>query len=240
MVIKLELTRLHSPRTVQNWLVVVLDKTVRFWDVNKKKEISKLTGFQSHIVELSYSPDGKILASAGNDGTIRFLDPNSGRELKIFATGHNGSRIGLAFTKDNKMLVSAANNGSVHIWDVKNGTPLQTPNIEHYDRTEAISFSTDATLYASQGADTVYQAMGSKTRVRWIPHSETHLWSLPHGQNIISLPHSYLALTFSPDNRLLAASNFKTTNLWDIQKRQELFHIDVEQFYADVVVRFLS
>ena len=215
-----------------------LDKTVRFWDVNKKKEISKLTGFPSHIVKLSYSPDGKIIASAGNDGNIRFLDPNSGRELKIFTTGHNSSRVGLAFTKDNKMLVSAANNGSVHIWDVENGTPLQTPNIEHYDRTEAIAFSTDATLYASQGADTVYQAMGSKTRVRWSPHSETHLWSLPHGENIISLPHSYSGLTFSPDNRLLAASNFKTTSLWDIQKRQELFRIDVKQFYTDVVVRF--
>ena len=215
-----------------------LDKTVRFWDVNKKKEISKLTDFQSHIFELSYSPDGKILTSAGNDGTIRFLDPNNGKELKIFATGHNGSRIGLAFTKDNKTLVSAANNGSVHIWDVKNGIPLQTPNIEHYDRTEAIAFSTDATLYASRGADTVYQARGSKTHVRWSPHSETHLWSLPHGENIISLPHSYSGLNFSPDNRLLAASNFKTTSLWDIQKRQELLHIDVKQFYADVVVRF--
>ncbi len=219
-----------------------LDNTIRFWDVNKKKEISKLTGFQVHIVELSFSPDGKILASAGNDGTIRFLGPNSGRELKIFAKGHNWSRIGLTFTKDNKMLVSAANNGSVHIWDVKNGTHLQTPIVEYYDRTEAIAFSTDATLYASHGADAVVQTNGNNTRVRWESHSETHLWSLPHGQNVFSLPNSNrafnLALTFSPDNNLLVASNSDTTSLWDVQKQQELYRIDVRQFFAGVVVRF--
>ena len=214
------------------------DNTIRFWDVDKKREISKIPSFRSQIVELTFSPDGKILACGGYDGTIRFLDPNSGRELKIFATGHISSTIGLAFTEDNKMLVSAAYNGSVHIWDVKNGTTLPSPNVEHYDRTEAFAFSADATLYASHGADTVVRSRGSNTRTSWLPHSETHLWSLPHGQNITSLPEGYDALSFSPDNKLLAACNTETTSLWDVQKRQELFRIDVRQFFTDVVVKF--
>ena len=122
--------------------------------------------------------------------------------------------------------------------DVKSGTHLQTPIVEYYDGIEAIAFSTDATLYASHGADAVVKTNGNNTRVRWVPHSETHLWSLPHGQNVFSLPKSNRALTFFPDNNLLAASNSDTTSLWDVQKQQELFHIAVKQFFAGVVVRF--
>ncbi len=214
------------------------DNTIRFWDVNKKKELFKLTGYKSQIVELTFSPDGKILASSGYDGSIRFLDPNSGRELKIFTTGHISSTIGLAFTEDNKMLFSAASNGSVHIWDVNSGTTLPSPNVEHYDRTEAFAFSGDATLYASHGADTVVRSRGSNTRTSWLPHSDTHLWSLPHGQNIISLPQGYSALTFSPNNQLLAASSTKQTDLWNVHTGTKTFSLDVRQFFTNVVVRF--
>ena len=214
------------------------DNTIRFWDINKKRELFKLTGFHSQIVELIFSPDGKILASGGYDGTIRFLDPNNGRELKVFASGHISSRIGLAFTKDNKKLFSAASNGSVHIWDLNNGTTLPSPNVEHYDRTEAFAFSADATLYASHGADTVVRSRGSNTRTSWLPHSDTHLWSLPHGQNIISLPQGYRALTFSPNNQLLAASSTKQTDLWNVQTGTKTFSLDVRQFFTNVVVRF--
>lgn len=214
---------------------VSTDNTIHFWDVNKKREISKLTGTQCPIVKLAFSPDGKILASVGYDGTIRFLDPISGRELKNFATGHIMSIIGLAFTKENKILVSAAQNGSVQKWDVMNGILHPSPNVEHYERTKAFAFSADATLYASHGEDVVRV---SKTSIRYLPHSETHLWSLTHGKNVISLPHSYGALAFSPDNKLLAACNTKTTSIWNIQKRQELFNIDVRQFFMHMVVRF--
>lgn len=214
------------------------DNTIRFWDVNTKKELSKLTGYKSQIVELAFSPDGKILASGGYDGTIRFLDPNNGRELKIFATGHISTTIGLAFTKDNKMLFSAAYNGSVYIWDIKNGTTLPSPNVKPYDKTEAFAFSADATLYASHGADTVVRSRGSNTRTSWLPHPDTHLWSLPHGQDIITLPNSYEALAFSPDKQLLAASKSRETHLWEIQTGQQLYKIGVRQFFDGVNVRF--
>ena len=214
------------------------DNTIYYWDVDKKREISKITGYPSQIVELTFSHDGKILASGGYDGTIRFLDPNSGRELKIFATGHFSSTIGLAFTEDNKRLVSAAYYGSVHIWDVMNGTVLPAPNVKQYDRTEAFAFSTDATLYTSNGADTTIRSRGVNTRTSWLPLPETHIWSLPHGQDIITLPNSYEALAFSPDKQFLAASKSKETHLWEIQTGKQLYKIVVRQFFTDVNVRF--
>ncbi|RKU30873.1 hypothetical protein C6497_04140 [Candidatus Poribacteria bacterium] len=214
------------------------DNTIRFWDIDKKREISKILSDRSQIFDLAFSPDGDILASSGDDGTIRFLDPNSGRELKIFATGHISSTIGLAFTEDNKRLVSAAYNGSVHIWEVMNGTVLPSPNVEHFDKTVAFAFSADATLFASHGADTGVWSSGSNIRTSWLPLSETHIWSLPHGQDMITFPNSYKALAFSPDKQLLAASKSRETHLWDVQKRQELYRIDVRQFPTDVVVRF--
>src|SRR5947208_3046020 len=37
---------------------------------------------------ISYSPDGKVLASVGGDGKVRFWDPAIGKEVSSFA-GHN-------------------------------------------------------------------------------------------------------------------------------------------------------
>ena len=92
--------------------------------------------------------------------------------------------------------------------------------------------------YASHGADTVVRSRGSNTRTSWLPHPDTHIWSLPHGQDITSLPQGYDALTFSLNNQLLAASSTKQTDLWNVQTGEIAFSFDVRQFSRDVVVRF--
>ena len=166
------------------------------------------------------------------------MDPNNGRELKIFATGHISSTIGLAFTEEDTILASAATNGSVHIWDVNKGTVLPTPNVELYDRTESFAFSADATLYTSNGADTTIRSRGTNTRTSWLPLPETHIWSLPHGKDIITIPNSYEALAFSPDKKLLAASKSRETHLWEIQTGKQLYRIVVRQFFTGVNVKF--
>ena len=214
------------------------DKTILLWNVDKKRKQATLTGHRAGVRELTFSPDGKILASGSMDGTIRFWNANTGEEMSIFATGHTGWIGSMAFSTDNTMLATAASNGTVQIWDVKKGRELPSPAVAHYDKAEASVFSADATLFASHGADTTVRSRSGNTRTSWSPHKDTRLWKLPIGEELPSLPQSCKALAFSPNNKILAASDTEETRLWDIETATELSRLKARQFFTDVVVTF--
>ncbi|RKU09975.1 hypothetical protein C6501_14275 [Candidatus Poribacteria bacterium] len=214
------------------------DKTILLWDVGKKRKQAILTGHRAGVRELTFSPDGKILVSGSPDGTVRFWDVNTEREMSIFATGHTGWIGSMAFSADNTMLVSADSIGTVQIWDVKKRRELPSPTVAHYDKAEASAFSSDATLFASHGADTTVRSRGGNTRTSWLPHKDTRLWKLPIGEELPSLPQGCKALAFSPNNKILAASDTEETRLWDVETATELSRLQARQFFTDVVVTF--
>ncbi len=73
------------------------------------------------IYHVTISPDGKTLATAGLDGTIRLWDVDTGKFIKCLL-GHNSWVFRLAWSPDGNTLASAgAYDGSVGLWDVKTG-----------------------------------------------------------------------------------------------------------------------
>ena len=50
------------------------DHTVRLWDVENAKFLKTLTGHARPIYSVSFSPDGKTLASGSSDGTLLLWD----------------------------------------------------------------------------------------------------------------------------------------------------------------------
>ncbi|MDE0088837.1 MAG: hypothetical protein OXU23_24170 [Candidatus Poribacteria bacterium] len=206
------------------------DNKIQLWNTENGKHHKTLTGHKNSIKALAFSPiEKELLASGSSDGTVRFWDTKTGQERIIFATGHIEAVKALAFTADHTMLASAASNGSVQLWNLIIGKELVTLSVASYDQTVASVFSTDATLFASHGMDTITKSEGSGISATFVPHNKTQLWSLPAGDELLTLTGQVNALAFSPDNKILAAgTRYQGIRLWNILTSTELFSLDTQ------------
>ncbi|HRS14606.1 MAG TPA: WD40 repeat domain-containing protein, partial [Candidatus Bipolaricaulis sp.] len=70
------------------------------------------------VRSVAFSPDGTVLASGSDDGTIKLWDVTSGTGLRTL-TGHTYPVNSVAFSPDGKTLASGSNDGTVLLWDVE-------------------------------------------------------------------------------------------------------------------------
>ena len=96
---------------------------VQLWALDAGKQVAELTGFAGHVTVLTYSPDGKLLATADEFGTIRLMDVATGNEVAALK-GHGGIIRSLVFAPNGQWLYSAGQDGLV---SAGNRFPTQTP-----------------------------------------------------------------------------------------------------------------
>ena len=98
---------------------------VKFWDVASGREIGAIKGHGRGVTFVTYSRDGKLLASAASDNTIKIWDASTRNELRQL-TGHTAAIESIDFTPDGRLLASASEDGSTFLWDTKTGEHLLT------------------------------------------------------------------------------------------------------------------
>jgi WD40 repeat protein len=92
--------------------------TVSAWDFRTGKELVAFNYCNGEEVKsLSFSPDGRRLATAGSDKRVMVWDLDSGRELLTFR-GHRNQVTCVAFSPDGTRLASGCRNGEVRVWNV--------------------------------------------------------------------------------------------------------------------------
>ncbi|MEQ9236948.1 WD40 repeat domain-containing protein [Coleofasciculus sp. E2-BRE-01] len=81
------------------------------------KTIATLYGHDSRVNSVSFSPDGKTLASGSGDNTIKLWNRETGEEIATF-TGHDSWVSSVSFSPDGKSLASGSGDQTIKLWNL--------------------------------------------------------------------------------------------------------------------------
>jgi WD40 repeat protein len=198
-----------------------------------------LGGHTDAILDLTFSPDGRTLATTGYDRLIRLLDLATDKPTRTLKD-HSDAVYGLAFSPDGRLLASAAADRAVKVWDVATGVRLYSLG-ESTDWVYAVAWSPDGRYLAAAGVDksirvwevareggkvvrSVFAHEASITRLTYAADGKT-LYSLSEDQTVKAWdtaqmverkvypkqPEVALALAVRPDHKQLALGRFDGT-----------------------------
>jgi WD40 repeat protein len=197
-------------------------KELRQWEWRYLKrlchaDLLTLKGHTSAVHSVCFSPDGRRLASASDDMTVKVWDAVTGDEIRTLK-GHTSAVHSVCFSPDGRRLAAGQPGkvdeqgrlvpGEVKVWDVATGRQLRTLK-GHTSFVYCVCFGPDGRRLASASMDQTVK-----------------VWDAVTGDEIRTLEgHTcgVLGVCFSPDGRRLAsASADKTVKVWDAGTGEEV------------------
>ena len=178
---------------------------VELWDVLNHQYIATLNDHTNEISALTFSPDGKTLASAARyEPMIVLWDINNiGSKTVLLVEGGSGTEA-LTFSPDGKTLVSGHRNGKIYASDI--ATREQLPIFPRPTSSiTALAFSADGKILVTGSGDGSIRLLYANTY-------------RPIRDALIGHTSRISELTFSPDGNTLFSGSFDGTILvWDLE-----------------------
>jgi WD40 repeat protein len=108
-------------------------------------------GHRSSVNSITFSPNGKYLASGSDDNTVKLWSMESQNEI-ITLQGHRGWVYSVAFSPDGKYLASGSDDTMVKLWIVESWEEVTTLQ-GHNSSVFSVAFSSDGKYLASGSGD---------------------------------------------------------------------------------------
>jgi WD40 repeat protein len=189
------------------------DGTALIWNATSGDVVRVLRGHETQVLEeglskavfdATFSPDGKLVATAGSDGTARVWATSPVPQLATLAQ-RKGGIDSIDFNKDGKRVVTANEDGTARIWTIaerRQGASLQVGPVRYPVPVDSAAFSPKGRLVAVSG----------QSALLWDPMTKTTTRVGAGGHDV----------AFSPTGRLLAWADADMARVWDVKRRQQL------------------
>ncbi|KIJ50137.1 hypothetical protein M422DRAFT_245942 [Sphaerobolus stellatus SS14] len=167
--------------------------------------VFQLQGHKHMVCSVSFSPDGRYIASGSYDHTVHLWSVETGMPVGQPYEGHTDSVKSVSFSPDGRYFASGSADHTVCLWSVETGMQVGQPYEGHTARVSSVSFSPNG-RYIASGSD-------DHTVCLWSVET-----GMPVGQPYEGHTDSINSVSFSPDGRYIASgSNDHTVHLWSVE-----------------------
>jgi WD40 repeat protein len=190
-----------------SFLAATTGGTLSVWEAHTRKHLYTIPA-DSHSIEAfspSFSPDGSILATGGQDHDVKIWETATG-ELMRPLIGHTDDVSAVTFSPDGNTLATASFDYSLRLWDTGTWEARAVIEGAFKNRVYGLAYDPEGARLASGGYG-----------------EEVTIWDAS-GQRLASLPTSGSSLCFSPDGRLLAGGGGLRgmVKVWDVGEERFL------------------
>ena len=239
--------------------------SVYLWDVATGQEIAKFS-HEKFVNSISFSPDGTLLASGGQENVVRLWSLATGQNINTFT--HKSEVYSVEFSPDGKILASGSYDRTIKLWNVATGKEIFT--IRERVPIVDIAFSPDGGTLAFPSIRGTFDSPSMGTVTLWDIATRTNIVMFegggnsiafsPDGNNVVSasgiagvvevwdiqagssieLEHmTFRAVSLSPDRKTIAAGTYiGTIQLWEVETGQNIGNLIDERWHSVKMLRF--